>query len=248
MHELVMDEKSWAEHMLNGYWLGNKPSETLWRVGRYFYSMGMTQDEIVERLREFIRRCDPTIKVAQWDEMIRSIAAKAHKYPLVTVRGVSISESEIEAIGALDGWMIKRVMFAILCLAKYHNEINPDNNNWANQDQKTIFALANVQVTVRRQALIINDLWQRGYIGYGKRVDNVNIRVNIVDDTSPTEIFVTDMRDLGNQYMAHFGKKFIFCHVCGRMTKQRSNGQKFCPACSNEMKKNRKILYAQAPA
>lgn len=248
MHELIMDEKSWAEHMLNGYWLGNKPSETLWRLGRYFYSVGMTQAEIAENLRGFLRRCDPTIKVGQWEELIRSIAAKSQKYPLICVRGISITEDEMDEIARLDGWMMRRVMFTLLCLAKYHNAINPDNNSWVNQDPKTIFSLANVQVTVKRQSLMINDLWHMEYISYGKRVDNVNLRVNIERNDSPTEMYITDMRDLGYQYMAHFGKKFIYCRVCGRMTKQKSNGQKFCPACSNEMKKNRRILYSQASA
>ena len=132
-------------------------------------------------------------------------------------------------------------MFTMLCLAKYGNEISPTNNNWVNKKDKDIFTLSNITATLKRQSLMINDLWTLGYVGYSRVVDNINLNVKIVDNDRPEVLFVSDFRNLGNQYMRYCGEKFIECQSCGKVVRQNKNVQKYCTECATEINRQKTL-------
>ena len=216
--------------------LGQKPGETLMRMAKYYHSMGYKRNEIERLLEQFVLRCDSSIGMPKWHPLISKCAASASKYPLINVAGVAITKRELEAIAQLKGRLLQRLMFALVCLAKYGNAVNPKNGNWVNRAPRDIFTLANITVTTNRQSLMINDLWQAGYIGYSNIIDNINLNIKIVDDSDDTEhLFVTDFRNLGNQYMKLVGENYMECQNCGAVVKRTSNRQKYCQACAVEM-------------
>lgn len=235
MTNIVLNEKACAEHAIENLTLGSKPIETLGRVARYYYSEGYQKREIGNMLEDFMLKCDPTINIVKWQATIDRQVNSADKYELIDIAGVSITRSETEKIKQLDGKLLQRLMFTMLCLAKYGNAINANNNSWVNRKDKEIFSLANITITTKRQSLMINDLWTLGYIGYSRVVDNININVKIIDDDSPVEIFVNDFRNLGNQYMRYCGEKYIECQNCGKIIRQNKNVQKYCTECAVEI-------------
>lgn len=234
MREIILDERSWAENAINGLDLGKKPSSTIARLGRYYYSNGYSKSDIQQLLKEFIIKCDPSARIAQWEPFIESVAKHSDKYPLIDLDGIEITKQELEKIGEIHAKNHRKLMFTMLCLAKYGNAVSPKNNNWVNFPSKDIFVLANIKVTTVRQSLMINDLWQAGYIGYSNLVDNVNINVKIVSDDN-TEMLVTDFRNLGNQYLQHVEGGYIQCECCGACVKATSNRRMYCPDCALEM-------------
>lgn len=241
MTNIVLNEKACAEFALENLTLGSKPVETLGRVARYYYSEGYKKREIGNLLEDFMLKCDPTINIVKWQAAIDRQANSADKYELIDISGIAITKSEINAIQKIEGKLLQRLMFTMLCLAKYGNAISPNNNNWVNRKDKEIFSLSNIAITTKKQSLMINDLWSLGYIGYSRVVDNVNINVKIVDDDSPTEIFITDFRNLGNQYMRYCGEKYIECQSCGKVVKQNKNVQKYCRECAVEIDRQKAI-------
>jgi len=148
MMEIILNEKAWAENAIESGSLGQRPAETLMRVAKYYHSMGYKRNEIERLLEEFLLRCDPTITLPRWRQAISRCASGAGKYPLIDVRGVTISQREMEQIGRLGGRLAQRLMFTLLCLAKYGNAVNPRNGNWVNRSPREVFALANITVTV----------------------------------------------------------------------------------------------------
>lgn len=208
----------------------------LMRMAKYYHSMGYKRNEIERLLEQFVVRCDSSIGMPKWHPLISKCAANASKYPLINVAGVTITKSELKAISRLKGRLLQRLMFTLVCLAKYGNAVNPKNGNWVNRAPRDIFTLANITVTTYRQSLMINDLWQAGYIGYSNIIDNINLNIKIVDDSKSAEhLFVTDFRNLGNQYMKLVGEKYMECQNCGTIIKRTSNRQKYCHACAVEM-------------
>lgn len=241
MKNIVLNEKACAEYALENFILGSKPTETLGRVARYYYSIGYKKKEIGSLLEDFMLKCDPTINIVKWQGTIDKLTSMSDKYALFDIPGVSITQNEMEKIQTIEGKMLQRLMFTMLCLAKYGNEINPTNNNWVNKKDKDIFALANITATQKRQSLMINDLWTRGYVGYSRVVDNINLNIKIISNDSPQVLFVSDFRNLGNQYMRYCGEKFIECQSCGKVVRQNKNVQKYCNECAIEINRQKRI-------
>jgi len=114
--------------------------------------------------------------------------------------------------------------------------VNPKNSGWVNYEKRDIFPLANIKVTTSRQVRIINDLWNRGYIGMSNIVDNTSVNVKIIDDSSEPVLSVSDFRNLGNQYMRLKTNGYIECRNCGMVIKPTASAQKYCTACAADMK------------
>lgn len=241
MTNIVLNEKACAEYALENLTLGSKPIETLGRVARYYYSEGYKKREIGSLLEDFMLKCDPTINIVKWQATIDHQVSTADKYELIDIPGIAVTKSEMEKIKQVDGKLLQRLMFTMLCLAKYGNAINPNNNCWVNKKDKEIFSLANIMVTTKRQSLMINDLWTLGYIGYSRVVDNININVKIINDESPVELFISDFRNLGNQYMRYCGERYIECQCCGKIVKEGHGRQKFCQECAVEVDRQKAI-------
>lgn len=241
MTNIVLNEKASAEFALENLILGDKPIETLGRIARYYYSEGYKKKEIVGLLEDFILKCDPTINIVKWQLAIDKQVKMADKYKLIDIPGISITQNEMKKIQSLEGVLLQRLMFTMLCLAKFGNTVNPNNNCWVNRQDKDIFRLANITITSKRQSLMINDLWTAGYIGYSRVVDNVNINVKIIDEESEEAIFVSDFRNLGNQYMRHCRGGYIECQCCGKVVRQTNNKQKYCNECAIEINRQKSI-------
>ena len=220
MTNIVLNERACAEYALDNLSLGAKPIETLGRVARYYYSIGYKKKDIGSLLEDFMLKCDPAINIVKWQAAIDRQVSNADKYELIDISGISITRAEIDKIQQIDGKLLQRLMFTMLCLAKYGNAVNPKNNNWVNKKDKEIFSLANISLTTKRQSLMINDLWTMQYIGFSRVVDNININVKIIDDSSPTVLYISDFRNLGNQYMRYCGEKYIECECCGKVVKE----------------------------
>lgn len=237
MTEIILNEKDWARKAIDAHSLGTKPYDTIVRVAKYYKAEGYRNGELRRRVEDFMIRSDPSLSLVKWDGAISSAISAAEKYPIICIHGVSITDTEMDKISRLQSVLQRRLMFTLLCLAKYGNAVNPKNGWWVNIPQKDIFSLANIQLTTKRQSLMINDLWQTGMIGYSCLVDNINLQVKIVDDGEPV-LFVDDFRNLGNQYMRYMGAEFIECEGCGLVIRQQSrkSHQKYCRECAASVK------------
>ena len=213
--------------------MGKSPSETLRRIARYYLDQGYKSRQIPGLLDAFILRCDPYANMTKWQPTVEWCAKFAEKRPLSVIRAIPITMGELERIKALPGIRHQRVMFALLCLAKYGNAVNEKNNGWVNQAAKDVFALADTKVTGRVQALLLNELKEAGYIGFSSIIDNTNVRVMICDDNEEDVIArIDDFRSLGNQYMMLTGPGYMHCAVCGLTVKRQAFRQKYCKSCA----------------
>lgn len=235
MVNIITNERSCAERALKDLTLGPKPVETLGRIARYYYNEGYKKKEICSMLEDFMIKCDPKVNIVRWQSIIDRQANLSDKYGLIDIPGVVITTSEISAIKYIDGKLLQKLMFTMLCLAKYGNAVHPHNNGWVNRKDNEVFSLANITATNKRQSLMINDLWSMGLIGYSRAVDNININVKIIDEDSPGAMLITDFRNLGNQYLRYCGEQYIECQGCGAVVKRRSNSHKYCKSCAPEI-------------
>lgn len=233
---IVLNEREWAENAIAGRQLGKTPAETLSRVARYYYHVeGYKKADVRKKLEEFMLQCDPRIILVKWSDLLDSIVRNVNKYPLIEVEGVDITEAELEAIAALDGTLIQRLAFTLLCMAKYWNLANPGNRNWVNTQDKDIMRMANIGTSIKRQSDMFYALKEAGFLRFSRKVDSLNTQVRFIKENSPVKLHISDFRNLGNQYLMYCGGPFMQCVQCGLTVKRQCNAQKYCPDCAAEV-------------
>lgn len=89
--EIILNEKEWCEDAINSMYLGKKPTETLGRLARYFFSLGYKKNDIVTSLEQHLLRCDNSVNVVQWRQTLDSMAKRADKYPLVNISDIPVT-------------------------------------------------------------------------------------------------------------------------------------------------------------
>lgn len=236
----MLNEREYVEGILDGCVLGPKPTETLSRIARYYFSVGnFKKSEVHTELENFMLRCDPAINLVKWQDTIDRIVKSATKFPLIHIESVPITEKEMDICDSLDGVQNRRLMFTLICLAKYSDLVNEKNDGWVNRPDKEIFKLANVVTSIKRQSLMLNDFRSAGLIRFSKKVDNVNINVQCIDNDGSPVLEINDFRNLGYQYMRFHGGAYIECEECGLVIKKRSNAHKYCHDCAVDVNRQR---------
>lgn len=235
--DIIMNEYTYAENLLNkqdlkACDLGDKPSSTLNLLARYYREIGKNDDEIKELLSDFLNRClKDKYKESKWIDSIFYQVVKSKKYNLKKVDNVIVTKSEMEIIQSVKGKSRQKVLFTLLILAKYYNTVSDKNKNWTNLEYKKIFKLANVQLSIQNQALLINDLYNCGFVNVSKNVGKPNIQVNFVDNESDGVLTITRLKDLGKEYLMFCGEDYIRCQKCGTLVKNYKNINKYCKTC-----------------
>lgn len=236
---IILNERRAAEEVLAGRELGRSPTEALIHVAKYYFSEGMKKKDVRNRLEAFLLQCDPGASVVLWSDKLDYVVKYASKYPLVQIDGVPITAAELSAIREIKEAQAARLAFTLLCAAKYWDLVNPANDHWVNEKDTDLMRMANIRTSVRRQSKMYTDLRDAGLIRFSVRVDNLNVQVLFADGDGPAEFFVSDYRNLGNQYLKYTGKPYISCARCGLTVKGHEGPgkpKKYCDACAAKMK------------
>lgn len=147
---------------------------------------------------------------------------------------VPIYENELKVIDSLSNDRQKKLMFTFFALARYM-----DCDGWINKKTSKgiseAFKLANVTLTSDRRNELLHELYVNGYIAFGKKVDNLNIKVQL-DDSGEIVYKVKEFNNLGNQYIGNFKKGYKQCAnpVCGKKIKITGTNSKYCKQCARE--------------
>ena len=241
---IVLNEKDFAITALEKCTLDAKPLETLSRIARYYHSEQYKKSEIRSLLESFMLKCDPGINIVKWQDTIDRLVKEADKFKLIEIDSVPITNRELDICDSLDGKQMRRLMFTLVCLAKFANMANEQNAGWVNRPDKEIFKLANVVTSVKRQSLMLNDLRSSGLIRFSRKVDNININVQCIDMDGDAYLQITDFRNLGYQYMRYCGEPYFECAECGIVIKRMSNAQKYCHDCAVDInRQNAREIY-----
>lgn len=237
--DIIMNEFTFAKKLLNkdqltNKDLGDKPSSTLNLLARYYRETISDDNEISILLSDFLRKClKDNYKESKWIDSIAYQVERSKKYTLKKVDSVNVTQSEMEIIQSVKGRSRQKVMFTLLILAKYYNTVSDKNNNWTNLEYKKIFRLANVNLSIQNQALLVNDLYNCGFLTLSKNVGKPNIGVLFIDDTSDVVLTITRLKDLGKEYLLYCGENYVRCERCNTPFKQSRNGKaKYCSICA----------------
>lgn len=235
---IVLNEYEWAEQMIAADDLGEKSTETLSRVAKYYYANGYSRKQVRNLIEVFLLRCDSSAVLSKWSDLLDNIAQRCERLPLIQISGVSITDEELKKIEAVSGKQARRLAFVLLCVSKYWNAVHANNNGWVNTRDSELMQMANIKAPIKKQSAMFAELRAAGLIRFAKRVDNLNVQVTFAQDGEQV-MFVQDFRNLGNRYLMYYGEPYFECENCGLATKIRNPGkgrpQKYCPDCAAEV-------------
>ncbi len=222
--------------MIEAKSLGSKPYETLCRVARYYIDeYGCSKKDARKKLDDFLLQCDPSYSLVKWSGTADRAVNQAFKRKAVSIDAITLTKTELDAINAVDGIQAQRLAFTLLCLARYWDIVNETSEHWVNTKDSDIMKLANISASIRRQSLMYNQLNSLGMIQFSKRVDSTNVRVTFCEP-GDTAVTVTDLRNLGYQYLKYRGRPYGVCEHCGITFKLNNPGvgrpQKYCRSCA----------------
>jgi len=246
---IVLNEHHDAEEAIKNRSLGKKPSETLRRVARYYIDEhGISDKNIIRnRVESFLLQCDPTIPLPKWSDILDFVVKRAFKYPAIIINNITITKPEIAVIDSLKGRQLKRLAFSLLCLAKYWDIAGSGGDHWVNNKDNEIMTFANIKTSVKRQCEMFAELRELGLLQFSKKVDNTNVRVCFIEDGEPI-LHITDLRNLGYQYLKYCGEPYFECVNCGVVTRfdnpENKNSvwkQKYCKSCASEIATKQKV-------
>jgi hypothetical protein len=231
--EIVLDERKKAEDVLSSADSPANPIQNVFLLAKYYYSLGQTRAEVLAHVEEYLQRF-PYVVLPKWQTTVERMVTKAKKHKLVEIQGIPITKTELEAVVQLQKESLQKLAFTLLCIAKFYNAINPNNQNWCNTSDKDLFRMANIgSLDSRRQQKLISELHELGMVGYSNIIDNINLRVMFIDQYEEIGMVITSYEDLGLQYLEYIGDKTVVrCKDCGKLVKKRSKRLDYCPECA----------------
>ena len=236
---IVLNENDWAAEMIQERSLGKKPYETLCRVAKYYADkLGYSKREVRKMMDEFLLMCDPVASLPKWSDTIDYAVKRAFKYKAIEIDKIDVTVPEMKRIESLEGRQMQRLAFTLLILSKYWDCVNPQGDHWVNTKDSEIMRMANINTSIKRQSLMYYNLKELGLLQFSRKVDNTNVRVLFQEDGG-TVLSITDLRNLGYQYLMYRGEPYFACENCGLVTKRKNaSGRKpkYCPECANKIR------------
>lgn len=160
---------------------------------------------------------------------------------------IPIYEEEIELIETLKNDRQKKLMFTLFAIARYM-ECEGWINKKTSKDISEVFKLANITLTSDKRCELLHELYTDGLIFFSKKVDNLNIRVDLAQD-GEIAYKLTDFKNIGNQYIGNFKKGYKQCKVCGTTFKINPAAKKiqhYCKKCAEIVDREKSIIRRKA--
>lgn len=235
---VVLNEVKQAEYIIKKGEVGNKPTSTLFLLGKYYRQKeNLDKEQTFNKLNEFMLHNYKSYNSALWEDIIEDISKKANKYHLREIDCIEITQSELDKISEVDNLKCQKLLFTMLCYAKLYNAISENNNGWVNTDIQELYRVARVTVKYRKDKfLFLNDIEKTGLISFSNKNDNLNLKVNFFDVDGESVLNINDFRELGYEYLNYIGHgNFVRCTECNRLVRKKSKhdySTKYCNECS----------------
>lgn len=233
----ILDEKKYIQNILAS---ARKPDDLsmhyfITLIAKYYYSDAPDAERLSDIVKEKILLFHPD----HYQEY------QYHNKILLTCEGlydgsidrnlkerpyIPIYENELRLIHALPNDRQKKLMFTFTAVARYM-----DCDGWINTKSSKgiaeVFRLANVTLSSDHRNRLLHELYTGGAISFGKRIDNLNIKVPL-NDSGDIAYKIETFENIGNQYIGNFKKGYKQCKNCGKKIKVAGTNHQYCKQCA----------------
>ena len=239
---MILDEYKIAEQALAENRLQHK--KDIFILAKYLrHEVGCNESEAYNILNSIMAQSFSDYNAVKSALYLMKVAKKAANYQLKRIISLGITQQELDTIRTLHDYSkIERLLFTLLVYAKYNNQLSDDNNNnWCNIGINELYKIAKVSTrNAKERGIILHRLENHGFITLSRKNTNLNIRCEFVDDKNEPILQITDLRELGYQYLnLTKSEEFTYCQKCGVIVKKRSKNDfstRYCSICFNEQR------------
>jgi len=177
--------------------------------------------------------------------MIDKIVDRAGKYKMLEYDSINVTKHEMQKIQALKDKTLEKLAFTLLVVAKYQMLKNPDFAGWCNTTERELMTLAKIKNSKSKDyeditagTIYFGKLYQAGLIKFNHNHSTDNTQVLFIDDDSEPELTITNLDDLGYQYLLYKNKDkkkigYFKCSGCDKLIKNYGDNmiKQYCPSC-----------------
>lgn len=240
MINFKFDDKVDIEGKINSNYVNKEnPEETIRDLARYNYHvLNMNKEDNYDAILAYMtNNCSDFYEEAYFKIIYRNISS-AKKYKFRSVSPVKITRSEIDKISELNDIRKEKIAFVLLAVAKYYNNVSPDNNNRMYISISDLFKLARVAIPCKERAAYLHFAYkeellvEHTFVGTNLKV------VGFIDDDSEAvmELAEADYQELAYAYLNYKSGGYKRCKCCGRLFKMSKNapGRLYCKECGQK--------------
>lgn len=247
----ILNEKEYIREILAS---GNKPDNIsngylITLIAKYYFDRGKDPNILIDTVKKKMLEFNiDGYQEYRYANKIKKTCTDLYGYDSESkklfreLEYVPIYEKELKIVESLPNDRQKKFMFTLFAIARYMN-----SEGWINKkDSKglsEVFKLANVTLSSDKKNELLNDLYSNGYIHFGKKVNNLNIKIDLGDTDDDIAYKVTQFENIGNQYIGNFKKGYKQCKCCGKKIKNTGNKKMYCHKCTEEIRNKKKIFY-----
>lgn len=233
------DKKDIENKILGGYVNQDNPEDTIRDLARYnHHVLEMNKEDNYDAILSYMtKNCSDFYEEKYFKIIYRNIAS-AKKYKFRSVDPVAITQSEMDKIASLNDIKKEKIAFVLLAIAKYYNNVSPDNNNRMYISISDLFKLARVSIPCKERAAYLHFAYQEGILVEHMFVGTNLKIVGFVDNDSETVIKLgeDDYKELAYSYLNYKSGGYKHCKGCGKLFKMHKNspGRLYCKECGQK--------------
>lgn len=209
-------------------------------IAKYYYNNGEAFEDLIDIVKNKLLEFNiENYQEYKWSNKIiktcKVLYESEENSKFRELEYIPIYQKEIDLISKLPNDRQKKFMFTLYTIARYMN-----CGGWINKKDiralSEVFKLANVTLTQDKKNELLHELYKNGYIYFGNKIDNLNIRVDLIDGKDEDVAYkVVKFENLGNQYIGNFKKGYKQCKCCGKKIKDIGNRKLYCDKCAEEV-------------
>ena len=244
MINFKFDDKKDIENKISSNYVNQEnPEETIRDLARYnHHVLQMKKEDNYDVILEYMtKNCNDFYEEKYFKIIYRNISS-AKKYKFRSVSHVKITKSEMDKIFGLNDIRKEKIAFVLLAVAKYYNNVSPDNNNRMYMSTSDLFKLARVSIPCKERAGYLHFAYQDGILVEHTFVGTNLKVVGFVNNDSDVVIELTeaDYKELAYAYLNYKDGGYKRCKNCGRFFKMNKNapGRLYCKECGRKDQPN----------
>ena len=240
MNEFVFNERAEHELLIKSHSVSRENVKSyIFMLAKYnFYIEKMDDNANYNAIVDYLKKFWSMFSGPDWHEYIEKSIKACKKYDYKLIDSIKITRKELEYIKSFNDIQLEKLLFIMLCIAKYDHFYSNSEDFWLNRSNSFIFNHARVHVRVKERLELLRKLYLVGAFDMSYKTGSANKKILYAsksdDEDVVLELTENDYKELAYTYLFYKNgfSGYVHCEKCGRLVKQKSNRQKFCNECS----------------